>query len=94
MPPRGGRRGPPRKQYQRGEEVFVVGDANNPAFKATASNSRKRSIQPQRSIEHDAIEIVSDDEPSQPPRKSRPSMYKVSIIQFWHGNTIRVSDIF
>ncbi|KAF7879505.1 hypothetical protein EAF04_000701 [Stromatinia cepivora] len=64
MAPRGS-----RKQFQRGEEVLIVGDANNHAFNARAVNSRKRSTRPQPSIEHDLVEIEDDDEP---PRKSRP----------------------
>ncbi|QSZ35177.1 hypothetical protein DSL72_008044 [Monilinia vaccinii-corymbosi] len=66
MPPKGS-----RKQYRRGEVVQVVGDPGNDAFKAT--NGRKRSsnkLQP--SIEKCTIEIESDDETPQPPRKSRP----------------------
>ncbi|KAI9646287.1 hypothetical protein NHQ30_005728 [Ciborinia camelliae] len=71
MPPKG-----PRKQFRRGEEVLVVGDANNDAFKARALNTRKRSIKPQASIESDEVEVISDDEPSQPPRKARPDPQK------------------
>ncbi|EDO04810.1 hypothetical protein SS1G_07293 [Sclerotinia sclerotiorum 1980 UF-70] len=64
MAPRG-----PRKQHQRGEEVHVVGDANNHAFKAQAVNSRKRPIKPQPSADKDTIAIDSDDEPR---KKARP----------------------
>ncbi|ESZ90241.1 hypothetical protein SBOR_9378 [Sclerotinia borealis F-4128] len=71
MPPKG-----QRPQYQRGEEVKYVGDANNDAFKARPVNSKKRSIKPQPSIETDPIEIGSEDEPLHTPKKSRPNPHK------------------
>ncbi|RAL60752.1 hypothetical protein DID88_009857 [Monilinia fructigena] len=66
MPPKGS-----RKQFRRGEVVQVAGDVNNEAFKAI--NTRKRaSTKLHPSIEKETIEIDSDDEKSQPPKKSRP----------------------
>ncbi|KAB8296987.1 hypothetical protein EYC80_002389 [Monilinia laxa] len=60
-----------RKQFRRGEVVQVAGDVNNEAFKAIKTRKRA-STKFHPSIEKETIEIDSDDEKSQPPKKSRP----------------------
>ncbi|KAF7949089.1 hypothetical protein EAE96_008260 [Botrytis aclada] len=78
MPPKGA-----RKPYQRGEQVFQVGDPSNNAFKAQpVKNNRKRPNKAQPSIENGPIEngpiengpieIDSDNENSQPSKKPCP----------------------